>query len=325
MFDNCISLLDITPLSNWDVSGIESMNKMFYSCESIMDISSLESWKLADGVSIIGIFDDCFALKEYPKWFKIEVIRNDKFEPESRRKVIEELDEGFFRDYDLNNFNEPTQMFMVSSLTDESLLAYILDRSSYRPVQEFALDKINDEEILTSIAIHDHNYDIIQSRKGGMDLKFFFYNREKAFLKIKNKVFLIKIAKEMQHKFHSIEYLTEYVDTEESWIDIALNAQSYDVRLFAFGKIEAENSLQRIVDESKDEVIVDIAQKTIKAIEDARRQKEEEEAKQKQAEKQREIKEQKRKQAEKDKEEIKQKLAEKHKKESEDDSKNDKD
>ena len=129
----------------------------------------------------------------------------------------------------------------------------------------------------------------------------------------------------MQHKFHSIEYLTEYVDTEESWLDIALNAQSYDVRLFAFGKIEAENSLQRIVDESKDEVIVDIAQKTIKAIEDARRQKEEEEAKQKQAEKQKEIEEQKRKQAEKDKEEIKQKLAEKHKRESEDDSKNDKD
>ena len=105
MFDSCISLLDISPLSNWDVSNIESMNKMFYSCESIIDISSLESWKLCENVSIIGIFDDCISLKEYPKWFKIELIKNEKFNPESRREVIETLDEQFFRDYDLNNFD----------------------------------------------------------------------------------------------------------------------------------------------------------------------------------------------------------------------------
>ena len=283
---------------------------MFYSCESIIDISSLESWKLCENVSIIGIFDDCISLKEYPKWFKIELIKNDKFNPESRREVIETLDEQFFRDYDLNNFDEPTQLFIVKSLNNETLLQYILDRSSYKPVQEFALDKIEDEEILTEIAINDHNYDIIPSKNGDMNIKFFFYNREKAFLKIKNKVLLIKIAKEMQHKFHSIEYLAEYVDSEESWIDIALNAKTYEVRLFAFGKIEAENSFQRIIDESKDEVMVDIAQKTIKTIEDAKKQKE--------------IEELQEKLEEKEKEEIRQKLAEKHKKDSEsDDSKED--
>ena len=67
---------------------------------------------------------------------------------------------------------------------------------------------------------------------------------------------IIKIAKESQYMLNNIKYITKFIDTEESWFDIVLNAQSSDVRLFAFDKINSKNFFERIIEESSDENIV---------------------------------------------------------------------
>ena len=258
MFKHCDELDDISALAKWDVSGIRTMEGMFKQCYYLTDASELSQWNLSDGVRLDHIFDDCESLEKYPDWFEIEVIKNPNFDEESRRKVIGNLDKSFFRTNDLNDFNEATQMMIVQINSNQELLAYIVDRSRFKRVSAIALDKITDEGVLSSIALHDHNYEILPSKANAnpLDLNLFFYNREKAFLKVENQTMLVNIAKESQHKLKSIDYLSEYVDTEDIWVDIALNAQSKDVRIFAFGKLESDNAFQRIIDESSDEELL---------------------------------------------------------------------
>ena len=265
MFDSCISLSDIAPLGEWNVSGISSMNKMFYNCSSLSDVSALNSWKISEGCSFKSIFDECELIEDYPDWFKIELIKNSEGNQESMAKMISNLDESFFKTHNLNVFDENTQSMLVDSIDNQSLLAYIVDRSGFKSVQNQALDKITDEVILTNIAINDHSYDIY-SNKGSSNLSFFFYNREKALLKIKNKVLLIKIAKELQDILDNMAYITKYIDTEEEWMDIVLNAKSFYIRLLAFDNIKAENSFKRIIDESDDDKLKLIASKKLIAL-----------------------------------------------------------
>lgn len=255
MFKNCEQLEDVSPLAQWDVGNIRSMKGMFKRCDLLRDASELSEWRLSDTVCLDHIFDDCESLEKYPEWFKVEVLRNSNFDDKSRERVIGDLDESFFKTNNLNDFNEGTQLMIVQMISDQSLLAYIVDRSRFKRVSGVALDKITDENVLSQIALHDHNYEILPS-KGNvnpLDLNLFFYNREKAFLKVENQTMLVNIVKESQHKLKSIDYISEYVDTEDIWVDIALNAQSKDVRVFAFGKLESDDAFQRIIDESSDE------------------------------------------------------------------------
>jgi hypothetical protein len=256
MFKHCEDLEDVSDLKDWDVSKIRSMEGMFKQCESLTDASDLSEWKLADKVVLDHIFDECEMLEKYPKWFELEVVKNSShYDIESHRRVLESLDKSFFKNNDLNDLDEKGQLFIVQASSNQPLLAYIVDRSEYKGISARALDKITDEGVLTDIALHDHNYDIIPSKDGAnpLDLNFFFYNREKAFLKIENQAMLVRIAKESQHILKSIEYISEYVDKEDIWVDIALNAQSVDVRAFAFGKLQSDAAFQRIADESSDE------------------------------------------------------------------------
>ena len=270
MFNGCELLTDISQLKSWDVSKIKSMEGMFKSCDSLVDISSLNDWKVADDANIDSLFDYCEMIEDYPLWFKIRVLKDKDSNPEVRQKIIKDLDESFFRSYDLNNFDDITQLFIAQNSTDQSFLAYIVDRSKIKPVQEITLDRITDENVLTDIAIHDHNYDIMPSEKpsNGLNYKFYFYNRENALLKIKNRELLIKIAKESQYIPENMSYMVEHVDTEEEWIDIVLNSKSPDVRMFAFDVLESEDAFQRIIDESSDEEILAKAQEKIKVEEE---------------------------------------------------------
>jgi surface protein len=265
MFNGCELLTDISELESWDVSDIKSMEGMFKSCDSLADVSSLNDWKVADDTNIDSLFDYCELIEDYPLWFKIRVLNDKDSNPEVRQKIIQGIDESFFRKYDLNNFDDITQLFIAQNSDNQSFLAYIVDRSKIKPVQEITLDKITDENVLADIAIHDHNYDILPSEtpSSGLDFNFYFYNRENALLKIKNRDLLIKIAKESQYMPENMNYMVEYIDTEEEWIDIVLNSKSQDVRLFAFDVLESEDAFQRIIDESSDEEILAKAQEKI--------------------------------------------------------------
>ena len=265
MFKNCEDLADISDLKEWDVSNIKSMEGMFKQCDSLVDASSLSEWKLADDVTLDHIFDECELLEKYPKWFEEEAVKNPNFDIESRQRVIGNLDESFFKNNDLNGLSKDMQFFIVQSTSNQSLLAYIVDRSEFKDISAIALNKVVDEGVLSRIALHDHNYEVLPSKDSSNPLKLnlFFYNREKAFLKIENQTMLVNIAKESQHTLKSIEYLSEYVDKEDIWVDIALNAQSKGVRFFAFTKLQSEAAFQRIIEESSDEKLLVISRKRI--------------------------------------------------------------
>ena len=265
MFKHCEDLEDISDLKEWDVSKIKSMAGMFKQCDSLVDVSSLSEWNLADDVCLDHIFDDCELLERYPEWFEEEVMKNPNFDKESRQRVIINLDESFFKNHDLNDFSKEMQFYIVKLNSNQSLLAYIVDRSQFKDISGIALNKITDESVLSEIALHDHNYDVLPSRDSSNPLKLnlFFYNREKAFLKIENQTMLVNIAKESPHTLKSIEYLGEYVDKEDIWVDIALNAKSKGVRFYAFTKLQSESAFKRIIDESSDEKLLIISRKRI--------------------------------------------------------------
>lgn len=265
MFKHCLELEDVSALKKWDVSNIKSMEGMFKRCSSLVDVSDLSEWKLSSDVKLDYIFDECELIEDYPLWFKFEILKNNNFDLESRQKVIEKFDEDFFKKNDLNDLEEEIQLLIVDITSNQSLLAFIVDRTEYVDVSYNALERITDEEILTDIALHDHNYEIFPEESGSSPLnyKFFFYNREKAIIKIKNKALLIRIAKESQHMLNNIKYITKFIDTEEAWVDIVLNAQSDEVRLFAFEKIQSANSFERIADESNDTTISTLAREKI--------------------------------------------------------------
>ena len=265
MFKHCEDLEDVSDLEDWDVSDIRSMEGMFKQCDSLVDVSSLSQWNLSDNVNLDHIFDDCELLEIYPEWFKVEVIKNSGFDKQSRKRVIENLDESFFKTNNLNDFSKEQQLYIVQAISNQSLLAFIVDRSQFKEISGIAFSKITDESVLAEIALHDHNYDVLPSKDSSnpLDLNFFFYNREKAFLKIENQAMLVNIAKESPHTLNSIEYLCEYVDNEDIWVDITLNAKSKGVRFFAFTKLQSESALQRIIDESSDEKLLIISRKRI--------------------------------------------------------------
>lgn len=256
MLDSCSDLIDVSPLRKLDVSNVKSMNKLFFNCSSLEDVSALENWKVSENTSLKGIFNKCESLNEYPGWFKMAVMNNNEADIETRQKIVNDLDESFFKTHDLNRFDDDTQLFMVAALDSQSLLAYIVERSHNKFIQEKALERITDDEILTSIVLNDHNCDI--SRQNG-ELKSYFYNRENALLKIKNKAFLMKIAKELPNILKNFAHIANYIDTDEEWVDIVLNAKSQHIRVFALANVKSANSFETIISQSDDEQLVKVA------------------------------------------------------------------
>jgi len=256
MLDGCSDLIDVSPFKKWDVSNIKSMNKLFYNCISLADVSSLNDWKVSPDASIKAIFDKCDSLEEYPGWFKVAMMRNNEADTETRQKIINDLDEEFFKSHDLNEFDEDTQLFMVAATESQNLLAYISERSKNRFIQEKALDRITDEEILTRIVLNDHNCDL--SRVNGK-IKSYFYNRERALIKITNKAFLMRIAKELPQILDNFAHLAQYIDTDAEWVDIVLNAKSQHIRIFALANVRSANSFETIIQQSSDEQLVKVA------------------------------------------------------------------
>ena len=69
MSGNSSSLSDLSPLADWDVSAVVTMEGMFEGCCSIVDASCLDDWDVSNVKSFSGMFDGCDSMEVYPKWY----------------------------------------------------------------------------------------------------------------------------------------------------------------------------------------------------------------------------------------------------------------
>ena len=64
MFHNCKSLVDISCLKDWDVSGIVTMKAMFHGCKSLKDISALKGWDVSKVNNMQSMFNSCWSIED---------------------------------------------------------------------------------------------------------------------------------------------------------------------------------------------------------------------------------------------------------------------
>ena len=62
MFEGCQSLVDISPLKDWDTSNVTSMSAIFNNCISLYDISPLKDWKTSKVKDMSAVFYHCISL-----------------------------------------------------------------------------------------------------------------------------------------------------------------------------------------------------------------------------------------------------------------------
>lgn len=64
MFFGCESLVDISNLASWDISGVKDMEEMFAYCESLTDLSPLSGWDISNVETAEGMFNHCESLDD---------------------------------------------------------------------------------------------------------------------------------------------------------------------------------------------------------------------------------------------------------------------
>ena len=64
MFSECNSLIDITPLKNWDVSSGQYFRDMFYKCKNLTTVSGIKNWNVSNAKQLGGMFDKCEKIKD---------------------------------------------------------------------------------------------------------------------------------------------------------------------------------------------------------------------------------------------------------------------
>lgn len=64
MFFGCESLVDISNLAGWDISGVKGMEEMFAYCESLADLSPLSGWDISNVDAAEGMFNHCESLAD---------------------------------------------------------------------------------------------------------------------------------------------------------------------------------------------------------------------------------------------------------------------
>ena len=63
MFEGCTSLADISSLSDWDTSQVNTMAMMFAGCTSLTDLTPLSNWKIGS-TYMYEMFRDCTSLSD---------------------------------------------------------------------------------------------------------------------------------------------------------------------------------------------------------------------------------------------------------------------
>ena len=57
-------MIDISTLSNWNVSNGENFAAMFKGCIHLTNISTLKNWNISNGQNFSSMFRLCYSLKE---------------------------------------------------------------------------------------------------------------------------------------------------------------------------------------------------------------------------------------------------------------------
>ena len=81
MFAGCFSLEDLSPLINWKI-GFTYMYEMFLGCTSLSDLSSLSNWDVSNVISMSHMFAGCSSLVDVSATFGWNggVFRDDAFD-----------------------------------------------------------------------------------------------------------------------------------------------------------------------------------------------------------------------------------------------------
>ena len=71
MFSNCISLVSLPDISNWDFTDVIDISKMFSNCVSLTTFPNISNWNTNNCFDMSYIFSNCKNLKTLPdisKW-----------------------------------------------------------------------------------------------------------------------------------------------------------------------------------------------------------------------------------------------------------------
>ena len=70
LFQGCNKLTDLSPVAGWDVSNVTNMCRLFRNCSSLTDLTPLQTWSTDKVVWMESMFDGCQKLaniKLYPQ------------------------------------------------------------------------------------------------------------------------------------------------------------------------------------------------------------------------------------------------------------------
>ena len=148
---------------------------------------------------------------------------------------------------DIDRLDEAMQLNIVKSTSNQLLLAYFVNNSKYKYIHYRALDRIDDEDILMEIAMK--NKSLYWGEYKVMIISSYldpaYYNSEKAFSKIRDRSKLIEIVKTIDHELYNLDHLEKFIDDDDTWADIAVNANRAYHQIFAFKEFESRRAFVR--------------------------------------------------------------------------------
>ncbi len=148
---------------------------------------------------------------------------------------------------DIDSLDEAMQLDIVKSTSSQQLLAYFVNNSEFKYVHYRALERIDDEDILMDIAMNNKSLywgdNIVMTVSTYLEPAY--YNSEKAFSKIHDKSKLIEIVKSIGHELYNLGHLKSFIDDDDAWADIAVNANMPYHQIFAFKQFESRSALVR--------------------------------------------------------------------------------
>ena len=123
MFDQMLSLTDISALADWDVSNVTDMSFLFYSNSSLSDISALADWDVSNVTDMFSTFRDMESLSD------ISILANWSVSNVTDMGIMFAGDAlisniSALADWDVSNVTRMEFMFeYITSLSDISALA----------------------------------------------------------------------------------------------------------------------------------------------------------------------------------------------------------
>ena len=71
LFNNCINLLYLPDISNWNTNKVTNMEQMFNNCRSLLNLPDISKWITSNVFNMNNMFTNCLKIKVFPdisKW-----------------------------------------------------------------------------------------------------------------------------------------------------------------------------------------------------------------------------------------------------------------